>query len=75
MAKVTFSYEPENEDELKIEVGEIVEILKQVSKIQHNINVKGTYMCRKFGVFYDYLPGLDRWLMKVNMLSVQNMLP
>ncbi|KAJ8315331.1 hypothetical protein KUTeg_007481 [Tegillarca granosa] len=28
-AKVTFSYEPENDDELKLEVGEIVEILKQ----------------------------------------------
>lgn len=29
-AKVTFSYSPQNEDEMKLEVGDIVEILKQV---------------------------------------------
>lgn len=29
-AKVLFDYEPENEDELKIEVGDIVEVIKQV---------------------------------------------
>ncbi|XP_033741605.1 uncharacterized protein LOC117328250 isoform X1 [Pecten maximus] len=28
-AKVVFSYEPENEDELKLEVGDIVDVLKQ----------------------------------------------
>lgn len=31
-AKVLFDYEPENEDELKIEVGDTVEIIKQVRK-------------------------------------------
>ena len=30
-AKVIFSYEPENEDEIRLEVGDIVEILKQVT--------------------------------------------
>ena len=30
-AKVAFSYMPENEDELRLEVGDTVEIIKQVS--------------------------------------------
>lgn len=29
-AKVVFDYTPENEDEMKIEVGEIVEVIQQV---------------------------------------------
>ena len=31
-AKVTFSYTPENEDELALEVGEVVDVYKQVSE-------------------------------------------
>ena len=29
-AKVVYSYEPENDDELRLEVGEMVDIIKQV---------------------------------------------
>lgn len=32
-----FDYEPENEDELKIEVGDTVEIIKQVTKVHRDL--------------------------------------
>ena len=32
-AKVTFSYAPQNDDEVRLEVGDSVEILKQVSLV------------------------------------------
>lgn len=29
-ARVTFSYSPENDDELQLDIGEIIDVLKQV---------------------------------------------
>ena len=32
-AKVLYSYEPENDDEIKLEVGDMVDVLKQVINV------------------------------------------
>ena len=35
-AKVVYSYEPENDDELKLEVGDVLDVIKQVKFIIYN---------------------------------------
>lgn len=35
-AKVLYSYEPENDDELKLEVGDMVDVLRQVRYFSKN---------------------------------------
>lgn len=41
-AKCVFSYEPENDDELRLEVGDMVDVLKQVRYLYEQSFCNGT---------------------------------
>ena len=43
--KVTFAYSPENDDELTLEVGDIIEVIKEVSLEGLTIFFKKTLFC------------------------------